>query len=40
MGLHPAWFWAAIAAGVEFVCGPLLVLGLLTPQIGLASRHH
>ena len=31
MGLRPAWFWAAISAGVEFLCGPLLVLGLLTP---------
>jgi putative oxidoreductase len=31
MGLRPAWLWAAISAGVEFVCGPLLVLGLLTP---------
>jgi putative oxidoreductase len=31
MGLRPAWLWAAIAAGVEVVCGPLLVLGLLTP---------
>ncbi len=31
MGLRPAGLWAAISAGVEFVCGPLLVLGLLTP---------
>lgn len=31
MGLRPAPFWAAIAAGVEVICGPLLVLGLLTP---------
>lgn len=31
MGLRPAWLWAAISAGVEFFCGLLLVLGLLTP---------
>ena len=31
MGLRPAWLWAAISAGVEFLGGLLLVLGLLTP---------
>ncbi len=30
MGLRPAWFWAVIAVGVELMCGPLLVVGLLT----------
>ena len=31
MGLRPAWFWAAIAAGVELLGGLLLALGFLTP---------
>lgn len=31
MGLRPVWLWAAVGAGVELVCGLLLLLGLLTP---------
>ena len=30
-GLRPARFWAAVGAFIEFICGPLLALGLLTP---------
>ncbi|HYT72411.1 MAG TPA: DoxX family protein [Gemmatimonadales bacterium] len=31
LGLRPARFWAATAAGAELLAGTLLVLGLLTP---------
>ncbi len=31
MGVRPTWFWAALTAGVELVCGLLCIFGLLTP---------
>src|SRR2546427_8113055 len=35
LGLHPAKWWATIAAWGEFVGGLLLVLGLFSPLAGL-----
>ena len=29
-GYRPGWLWAPLIAGTQLICGPLLVLGLLT----------